>query len=445
MNSQHTLLRTTRLWLGAALLLVAANALAVPSFTRQTGRPCSGCHTVFPELTPYGREFKLGGFVAGDKLEKERSLRKIPVSVSGVLSNTSTAKTSDVTSDDFPHDRDTILQEASLYYGGRIAGNVGALVQYKYSAADFKWATEMADIRYASETTLGKEQQLIYGLTINNNPSIADIYNSAPMWSLPHIGSDVAVMPNAATLVDNALASQVGGIGAYARWNELIYAEVTVYRKATGLFHPLSSGVQITNVLSGYAPYWRFALQYESSPHNFEVGAFGFDARVFPNAAQPSGPTDHFRDLALDAQYQYIQGSHSLSAHATYIHEKQEWDASFPLEMSSSPSSTLTTSRADVHYFYRHRLGGGLQYFTTSGDADRVRYDTGDAVNGSLSGSPNTSGWNALLTYLPIQNIQLGVQYTVYDKFNGGRSNYSGSGRSAANNDTLYVYLWVLY
>ena len=444
MRSRHDWLKRRRPWLAVALLLVAVDALAVPSFSRQTGRPCSGCHTVAPELTPYGREFKLGGYVAGDKLEKEKGLLAFPLSISGVLSNTATAKTSDAP-DAFDHDRETVIQEASVYYAGRIAGNFGALVQYKYHAADFKWATEMAEIRYANETTLGGERQLIYGLTTNNNPSLGDIYNSTPMWSFPDLMSDFAVMPNAATVVDNSLASQVGGVGAYTRWNELVYAEVAVYRKATGLLHPFSSGNQITNVLDGYAPYWRLALQYETSPYSFEIGTFGLNAKIFPNSAQPSGPSDTFHDIAFDAQYQYIQGNHALTAHATYIHEKQDWNASFPLGLSSNPSSTLKTTRADVHYFYQHRLGGGLQYFTTSGDADDIRFNTGDAVMGSISGKPDTAGWNAVLTYLPIQNIQLGVMYIAYDRFNGASSNYSGSGRSASDNNTLYVYLWVLY
>ena len=38
-------------------------AAAVPSFARQTGMACAACHTVFPELTPFGREFKLNGYV----------------------------------------------------------------------------------------------------------------------------------------------------------------------------------------------------------------------------------------------------------------------------------------------------------------------------------------------------------------------------------------------
>lgn len=445
MNAASSFRTTVRVVAALMLSLVALESVAVPSFTRQTGRQCSACHTVFPELTPYGREFKLGGFVDGDKLKSDNSLLRLPLSVSGVLSTTATSKTSDVTPDNFPHDRETIVQEASVYYGGRIAGNLGALVQYKYSAADFRWATEMAEFRYAGETTLGGDRQLLYGVTLNNNPTIADVYNASPMWSFPHLGSDVAVMPNAATVVDNTLASQVGGLGGYVRWNDLIYAEFEVYRKATGVLHPLASGVQITNVLDGYAPYWRLAIQYDATPQSFEVGTFGLRAKVYPDPTQPSGASDEFRDVGADAQYHYTTGDHQFSAHATYIHERQSWDASYPVGLSSSPTSTLNTARADAHYFYKRKIGGGVQYFSTSGDANFVRYNTGDAIAGSLSGSPDTSGWIVRLNYLPVQNIQMGVQYTAYDKFNGASSNYSGTGRRASDNNTLYVYAWVLY
>ena len=36
---------------------------AVPSYARQTGLPCSGCHYTPPELNPAGRRFKLTGYV----------------------------------------------------------------------------------------------------------------------------------------------------------------------------------------------------------------------------------------------------------------------------------------------------------------------------------------------------------------------------------------------
>src|ERR1700688_3453968 len=37
-------------------------AEALPSYARQTGQECAACHNGFPELTPYGRLFKLNGY-----------------------------------------------------------------------------------------------------------------------------------------------------------------------------------------------------------------------------------------------------------------------------------------------------------------------------------------------------------------------------------------------
>ena len=42
--------------------LFPLSARAVPSFARQTGMSCTACHTVFPELTAFGRTFKLGAY-----------------------------------------------------------------------------------------------------------------------------------------------------------------------------------------------------------------------------------------------------------------------------------------------------------------------------------------------------------------------------------------------
>jgi len=45
-----------------ASLAAAPPAQAVPSFARQTGMACEACHTVFPELTHFGRVFKANGY-----------------------------------------------------------------------------------------------------------------------------------------------------------------------------------------------------------------------------------------------------------------------------------------------------------------------------------------------------------------------------------------------
>jgi hypothetical protein len=59
-----------RNWLGVFFVytfvgvgLLPGNAQAVPSYARQTGMACAACHTTPPELTPFGRDFKINGYV----------------------------------------------------------------------------------------------------------------------------------------------------------------------------------------------------------------------------------------------------------------------------------------------------------------------------------------------------------------------------------------------
>src|SRR5574340_1115454 len=75
------------------------SAQAVPLFARQTGQNCVACHAggQFPELTSYGRMFKLTGYTIGT--------RTVPLSVMGLLGYTKTRNTSsDNKSVDFPKD-----------------------------------------------------------------------------------------------------------------------------------------------------------------------------------------------------------------------------------------------------------------------------------------------------------------------------------------------------
>ncbi len=51
------------LLIAAGLLALSSGpAEALPSYARQTGQPCAACHTIIPELTPFGRRFKIGGY-----------------------------------------------------------------------------------------------------------------------------------------------------------------------------------------------------------------------------------------------------------------------------------------------------------------------------------------------------------------------------------------------
>ena len=46
----------------ATVLLVAARADAVPSFSRKYGTSCQTCHTHYPVLNPFGEAFRRNGY-----------------------------------------------------------------------------------------------------------------------------------------------------------------------------------------------------------------------------------------------------------------------------------------------------------------------------------------------------------------------------------------------
>jgi hypothetical protein len=448
--------------------LLLENAHSVPSFESQTGMECTTCHTIFPELKPFGRIFKLGGYV----FSKSSKPYEFPPPVAGMaqLSFTHTNKAqprgfidenwaTHVTSTG--NDVLSLPQQASVFYGGRIFEKVGGFVQGTFDGASKNAFLDNTDIRYANSTTMLGEN-LMYGLTVNNNPTVQDVWNTTPAWGFPYASSSVAPTPAAGTVIDGVLSQQVGGIGAYGFWNNLIYAEGTVYRTArNGITEPFGAGTTTDTVVSGIVPYWRLALQQQWKEHFLSAGTYGIVARIFPGGLR-HGPTDRFTDIAFDAQYQYIGTKHMVSAHATWIHEKQDWNASFALGNTGNRSDSLKTFRINATYYYSGEIGfmdmgsgsmkmshmgfigGSLGYFSTTGRKDTVLYSPGP-VNGSRTGSPNSNGFILELDYLPWHKAKVSLQYTLYHKFNGSHSNYDGFGRDAFDNNTLYFLLWFMF
>ena len=41
--------------------------------------------------------------------------------------------------------------------------------------------------------------------------------------------------------------------------------------------------------------------------------------------------------------------------------------------------------------------------------------------------------------------MRVGVQYTIYARFNGAGTNYDGLGASASGANTLRVFTWIAY
>jgi len=252
------------------LFLAALNpprVLAVPSYARQTGLACSGCHYTPPELNPAGRRFKLLGYVdradetkvvkadGGKKRAALDLLASFPLSAMFETSFTSTKSTVPGTQNGSAE----MPQDVSLFLAGAWTSHVGSFAQVTYNTQNDHFGIDNTDIRYANKTTLtGKE--LVYGLNVKNNPTVEDLWNSTPAWGYSWVADDQAPTPTAAPII-SSLGQDVAGFGGYVMWNGHVYLDATLYRSQhVGNPQP-NSGANFGLNIRGLAPYWRVAWQ----------------------------------------------------------------------------------------------------------------------------------------------------------------------------------------
>jgi hypothetical protein len=419
------------------------NAYAVPSFARQTGLSCNVCHSNPPELTAFGRNFKLKGYLltdmtAADRIGNNRDLllsKYIPLSVMVLLSNTSSQTKQPGTQNNtagFP-------QQLSLFLAGGYASHFGGLAQITYTHSDDHFSLDNTDLRYANQGKLGGKDW-DYGITINNNPSVEDLWNSTPAWGFPWISSEAGVSPLAAPIIQGALGQDVAGVGAFSMWNNHLYTDVTVYRSEHAGAAPPITGVGSAYNISGVAPYWRAAWQQNWGGNYLEFGTFGIFMNSFPGAV--SGAEDRYVDPSLDFQYERPFGANLLDVHGAYTYEKSNLGATFLAQGATTAANHLNSLKVDGTYHWTNKFTATGALFSTTGNTDPLLYAPA-ALTGSNNGSPNSRGYIAQFAFWPVQNIDLSVNYTGYTKFNGATTNYDGANRNASDNNTVYVALWL--
>ncbi len=471
-------------------LLAPTQALAVPAFARQTGQNCVACHAggQFPELTPYGRIFKMTGYTIGE--------RTMPLSVMGIASYAKVADTSksDDPSADFQKNGTPLFATGSLFIAGKVTQNIGAFAQITYD----NYATQDAsghfhghsnadniDVRYADRIIDGKTD-FVYGFSLNNNPSISDPWNTSAAW-MQYVP---VPSPTSYRFIDGTApypgfgsGGNIAGLTAYMFWRKTIYAELGTYRSADRGLTFMTAGVNSadrTKLQGSNNPYWRLALTHEWGPHNIMVGTSGMVAHVYDGGSDTADPGNlgRFRNTGIDAQYQYILDPHTVTAQVAFMRQVQTYssntfagaappyflaDGTTPTD-PANPADTTNVLRAKVSYVYQARYGGSLAFFNLTGTTNTLNqtagYDsngqitstdpqgTGIAsarVEGNLAGNPATRGFTYEAFWMPVQNIRVGAQYTAYSRFNGAASNYDGFGRNAKDNNTLFLYAWLAY
>lgn len=435
--------RGLRQWAMASLIaattLVATSAHAIPLFNRQTGQNCVACHAggQFPELTPYGRLFKLTGYTIGQRTT-------LPLSAMVVASMSSVANTtkSESPKTDFSRNDVAILATASLFTGGKITNNLGGFVQITRdpyaSLSDsgrYQTKTQMdnVDLRYADRLIDGPSV-FIWGVSLNNNPSVSYPWNTAPAW-MQYVP---VPSPTSSSFIDGntpypgyGAGGNIAGLTAYGFLNQSWYGEAGLYKSATGALHVMAAGLGAADVtrLKGTAPYWRLAWNKQWDAYSLMLGAAGMHSKVYddPLNTTDASTTHRFRDLNLDLQLQYLLDPHAFTAQLVVGKERDD----YPADLTKTDTSLV---RGKLSYVYEARYGTSLSVFNFKGTTNPI-----DLSN------PGQTGQTLEVFMMPIQNIRIGAQYTNYNRYNGESHNYDGFGRNASDNNSLFVYLWGAY
>jgi hypothetical protein len=433
-----------------ALILVTLPRIgaAVPSFARQTGMPCSQCHVVSfgVALTAYGRQFKLNGYTysGGDNPFPLAAMAQ------GGYTHTSAALP-EPAAPHFATNDNLSVDQVSVFLATKLFDGLGMFAQGTYSGEDRHFSWDNLDVRWARPVANFFGTDAVVGISVNNNPTVQDLWNSTPAWAYPYIGSGLAPGPSAAPIISGGLAQVALGATAYAMIHDHVYLEAGVYRGLSD--HWLGNlGLYPDNNIhmDGAAPYWRAAYQFTNGEaHYFSFGTFGLSAKLKPDPSVPQ--TDHYTDFGFDGVYQYTptDGPGSVNINASVIHEKQELDATFAAGGANNPTNHLTTVEADLTYAWQQTYAASAGVFNTTGSTDSTYFGFG------TSGTPDTRGYILMLEWVPFGkkdswarpwvNVRLGIQYTGYTRFDGGSSNYDGTGRSASDNNTLFLFYWLAF
>ena len=454
---------------GLLTFLTSLNvAQALPLFSRQTGQNCVACHAggQYPELTPYGRYFKLTGYTIGTRQD-------IPVSVQFVGGAATSTNGNNGTGQVHQSGK---LEPNYLFLdvGGKIFDNFGAFSQWYYAFDEQisgggkipnqnQFAADVQDWRYADHYVGDSADTLsdvIWGASLNNYAGVTDVWNSSPMWMYPYMGStrnsSTYGLPYNTRL--SAYSIHNPGYGAYVYLNQNFYAEADLYQSGgPGAFSWMTYPASNNNpnsapvYLQGLNPYFRFAYQSdEHRGHNWMLGVLGANINQYAscsslslascgaiNSPALSAGTVQYQDRAVDGQYQYLVEPHAVTAQARFTTES----ISDPNKlMYSNPTNSTNSFMSKVSYVYNATYGAAVAFQNITGTGD-AHYGTNAVTKANLN--PNSTAWIPSIWYQPLQNLRITYQYTAFTKYNGGTTNYNGSGTNATANNASWLYLWL--
>lgn len=448
----------------AVLTLFSTPARAVPSFARQTGLACEACHTIPPELTPFGRRFRLNAYtlttrppLVTDIDDHKRNtvfLTDLP-GMSILLQATydhwnralpdSQVPGAKAQADDFQ-----FPQQFSIMYAGAVSDHVGAWMQMTYLQNTGNIGVDNNEVRYSGHTA---DNEWLWGLTLNNNPSFQDVWNTGEAYGIPYFPVQslyLATQPlGGASLrapIFTLFPGLAAGLGAYVWYKDSVYLELSEYHSAKSgsvIADEDSSNLNLGGgTIDNFAPYWRATYEKDWGYNSASIGTSGmyvkFVPKVYAGQTLSPGNVNRYLDISVDWQYQY-NGPHNIFTFlGHYTHENEENNAALVPTYFSNPTDHLNQLQMTGEYYHNRTFGGLISFVRTTGTTD-VPFNGG-------TGSPANQYEVYELDYLPWFNTKLLLQYDVYNVVNNNQNPFFLAGSSnpkASDNNTWVVGLWM--
>ncbi|MFT3857077.1 MAG: hypothetical protein QM742_06115 [Aquabacterium sp.] len=381
--------------LPALLTLWSGQAEAVPSYARQTGQDCVACHIggFGPQLTPFGIKFKLGGYVDSDGKDG-----KIP------LSGMVVADYSRWRDESGKHTDKTDLAEASLFLAGKFTDHIGSFVQVTHDGVEHHTSIDQADIRYARTLNVAG-QDALFGLSLNNNPTVQDPFNTLAVWGFPYTDSPRGNAVGAEFAGIGGTELKVLGVNAYTVLHDNFYGELGLYNSLSrGTQSRLGLGSDDTDHMRN-APYWRLAYMVDQRTQAWNVGVFGYNGTMKDRSS--GDISNRFKDLGIDGSYQFLGNrQHIVTVNGSYIRER-----TITPEGGEDVRNTVKDARLAASYHFMNTYGATLGYFKAQ-SANNESGNRGFIYQLDWTPWGKESSWMA-----PWANVRVGLQYVAYKKY----------------------------
>lgn len=310
-------------------LIPTNNAEAVPAFARQMGVPCNGCHfQYFPKLNSFGREFKLGGFTqTAQELIEDDGISLPPVLNAAFYAeiefHQGTREGSASPKEGVERGEWKIPAEGAIFFGGRVAENMGALVEF-----GGEMETEVDVVEGEGEGTNLGAFKFVYSADfggVQGGVSVFSTKSMGPGYGMEgwNTGAQMHIQSGLNMMVQSALSSSMLSMGEAS--GITLFASTDMIFVAAGLSGPVHVLQREGGDLGlDFANYFRLAVTPQIGEWDAMIGIVataGSAKCVECVGGGTPGVVSEYKTsgMAIDAQMQGDLGNMSLGAYLNYV------------------------------------------------------------------------------------------------------------------------------